>query len=75
MSDRELGLVLKIVIILIGVVSTVVALKTPSQTIYGLFILAADIVFVAVLPQLICVLFIPVSNGYGGILGKCSDLL
>ena len=48
-----------------------VALTSPnSLTIAGLFILAADVVFVATLPQLICSLFIPVSNGYGALIGK-----
>lgn len=71
-STTELGIVLKLAIIVVGALSALVALLTPSLTIYGLFILAADIVFVAVLPQLICVLYIPVCNGYGGLIGELS---
>lgn len=69
-TDLELSIVLKLGIVVVAVVSTTVALVTPSFTIYWLFILAADIVFVTTFPQLICVLYIPVCNGYGGLLGK-----
>lgn len=70
---------LKICIVLVGAISTLVALISPNNlTISGLFILAADIVFVATLPQLICSLFIPVANGYGALVGKifyCNTLI
>lgn len=66
-------MILKVCIVLIGMISTVVALTSPNNlTIAGLFILAADIVFTATLPQLICSLFIPVSNGYGAFVGKLA---
>ena len=52
---------------LLGAMATLVSLQVPI--IYGLFILAADIVFVIVLPQLTCSLFAPRSNGYGSVAG------
>lgn len=69
-SVREISIVLKVAIVLIGALSTLVALITPDFTIYGLFILAADIVFAGILPQLTCSLFVPFANGYGAICGK-----
>ncbi|XP_067938215.1 high affinity choline transporter 1-like [Watersipora subatra] len=74
-TSLELSLALKICILLIGSISAAVALLSPSNTIAGLFVLAADIVFVAVLPQLICSLYIPISNGYGALTGYVLSLV
>ena len=53
----------RLAICVIGAGATVLSMYV--QTVWGLFILAADIVFVIVLPQLTAALFIPSSNSYG----------
>jgi high affinity choline transporter 7 len=47
--------------------ATIVSIFVPI--VYGLFILAADVVFVIVLPQLFCAVFIKRTNVYGAITG------
>jgi high affinity choline transporter 7 len=47
--------------------ATLVAIFVPI--VYGLFVLAADIVFVLVLPQLFCAVFVKRTNVYGAIMG------
>lgn len=47
--------------------ATVISIFVP--VIYGIFILAADIVFVIVLPQLFCSVFLKWTNSYGAALG------
>ncbi|XP_041373644.1 high affinity choline transporter 1-like [Gigantopelta aegis] len=66
-SNWELLLVQRFTIVVLGLLSTVISLHVPI--IYGLFILAADIVFVIVLPQLTCSLFLKRTNGYGSVAG------
>lgn len=63
----ELLWIQRLAILVLGVVATVIALYIPN--IYNLFILAADIVFVIVLPQLTCALFVQFSNAYGAVCG------
>lgn len=66
-SDDELIWVQRIVIFFVGATATVISIFVPI--IYGLFILAADIVFVIVLPPLTCALFFKFSNTYGALCG------
>ncbi|XP_046374505.2 high-affinity choline transporter 1-like [Haliotis rufescens] len=66
-SEQELMWVQRLSILAIGIIATVLSIFV--RTVWGLFVLAADIVFVIVLPQLTCALFLPATNGYGGIVG------
>ncbi|KAH3703512.1 high-affinity choline transporter 1-like [Dreissena polymorpha] len=66
-SERELLWVQRLVILIVGAMATTISIFVPI--IYGLFILAADIVFVIVLPQLTCALFLKFTNAYGAFLG------
>ncbi|XP_060596317.1 high-affinity choline transporter 1-like [Ruditapes philippinarum] len=66
-SDKELLWIQRTAIFLIGIIATVISIYVPI--IYGMFILAADIVFVIVLPQLTCALFFKFSNSYGALCG------
>nr|KAG5689871.1 hypothetical protein BaRGS_002382 [Batillaria attramentaria] len=64
-SDSELLWVQRIAILIIGAAST--AMSIYIQTVWGLFVLAADIVYVIVLPQLTSALFIRHTNAYGAV--------
>lgn len=66
-SDRELLWTQRLAILCIGILATVTSLFVPG--VYGLFILAADIVFVIVLPQLVCAVFLKWTNQYGAVCG------
>ncbi|XP_050416213.2 high affinity choline transporter 1 [Patella vulgata] len=65
-GDTELMWIQRVAIFFIGAAAT--AMSIYVDTIWGLFVLAADIVFVIVLPQLTCSLFLSKTNGYGAIL-------
>ncbi len=58
---------------MIGTLATILALFVPS--VYGMFILAADVIFVIMLPQLSAVLFISCANTYGAMSGYFIGLL
>ena len=51
----------------VGVTATILALSV--DTIYGIFILTADIVYVAIFPQFTCAVFVPNVNPYGSYVG------
>ncbi|XP_065065906.1 high-affinity choline transporter 1-like isoform X2 [Rhopilema esculentum] len=64
-SERELIWVVRIGILGVGAVATTMALTIKS--IYYLFVLCSDLVFVLLFPQLVSALYIPFSNVYGSI--------
>ncbi|XP_053372519.1 high-affinity choline transporter 1-like [Mercenaria mercenaria] len=66
-SEKELLWIQRTAIFVVGVIATMISIFVPI--IYGMFILAADIVFVIVLPQLTCALFVKFSNSYGALCG------
>lgn len=72
-SDRELLWIQRIAIFFVGALATVISILVPI--VYGLFILAADIVFVIVLPQLICAVYLKWTNSYGAITGYFVGIL
>ncbi|KAL3886143.1 hypothetical protein ACJMK2_026159, partial [Sinanodonta woodiana] len=71
--DQELIWIQRLSIFVIGAIATVISIFVP--VIYGLFILAADVVFVIVLPQLTCAVFFKFTNSYGAIFGFTAGLL
>ena len=64
-SDKELIWVIRIGIFLVGGLSTVMALTIKS--IYGLWALCSDLVFVILFPQLLCAIYVPFVNTYGSL--------
>ncbi|XP_072235602.1 high affinity choline transporter 1-like [Leuresthes tenuis] len=66
-SDRELQWVIRICILVVGVVGT--SLTYLDSRVLAFWILSSDLTYTIMLPQLICVLFIRVSNGYGATAG------
>ncbi|XP_059159876.1 high-affinity choline transporter 1-like [Physella acuta] len=72
-TDRELMWVLRVCIILFGVLGTLVAVF--ATTIYGLFVLACDLMYVVLFPQLVCVLWVPWANTYGSFAGFLVSFL
>ncbi|CAK9295828.1 unnamed protein product [Gordionus sp. m RMFG-2023] len=72
-TDREVIWVMRIAIIGVGVLATVLAISIT--TIYGLWYLCADLVYVILFPQLVCTVYYPVSNLYGSLSAYFIGLL
>ena len=66
-SDREIVWVMRITIFVFGGLATVMALLTG--TVYGLWYLSSDLVYVIIFPQLLSVLFVKGTNTYGSVAG------
>ncbi|RUS88280.1 hypothetical protein EGW08_003982 [Elysia chlorotica] len=66
-SETELVWVLRISIIVVGILGTLIAIF--SNTIYGLYILCSDLMYVILFPQLTIILWMPQSNAYGSLVG------
>ncbi|XP_068446827.1 high affinity choline transporter 1-like [Clinocottus analis] len=66
-SDKELQWVIRLSIVAAGLVGT--SLIYLDSSIMVFWILGSDLTYSIMLPQLICVLFIRVSNGYGAAAG------
>ncbi|CAJ1087639.1 LOW QUALITY PROTEIN: high-affinity choline transporter 1-like [Xyrichtys novacula] len=66
-SDRELQWVIRSSIVLVGIVGT--SFTYLDSSILALWILSSDLTYTIMFPQLICILFIRVSNPYGAVIG------
>ncbi|XP_034533905.1 high-affinity choline transporter 1-like [Notolabrus celidotus] len=66
-SDQELQWVIRSSIVLVGIVGT--SFTYLDTSILAFWILSSDLTYTIMLPQLICILFIRVSNPYGAITG------
>lgn len=69
-SDRHLMVVQRLSVLSVGLVATAISLSVPI--IYGIFILAADIVYVIILPQLTYAIFLAER---GSALGSVAGFL
>ncbi|XP_030636575.1 high-affinity choline transporter 1 [Chanos chanos] len=72
-SDREIVWVMRITIFVFGALATAMALLTG--TVYGLWYLSSDLVYVIIFPQLLSVLFVRGTNTYGSVAGYVFGLL
>lgn len=72
-SDRELVWVLRVAILVVGVLSTGIAIL--ARSVYGLYVMCSDLMYVILFPQFTCVLFLPGTNSYGGLAGFVISLL
>ena len=72
-SDRELQWVIRVTVVLVGLAGTSLTFLQNSVMVF--WILGSDITYTIMFPQLVCVLFCNVSNGYGSIMGLLAGLL
>ncbi|KAM6955045.1 high-affinity choline transporter 1-like [Lycodopsis pacificus] len=72
-SDREIVWVMRCTIFVFGALATAMALLTGS--VYGLWYLSSDLVYVIIFPQLLSVLFVKGTNTYGSVAGYIFGLL
>ena len=72
-SDREVVWVIRIAIFGVAVLATSLSLLVNS--IYSLFALCSDLVYVILFPQLCCVIYLPGANTYGSFMGYILGLI
>ncbi|XP_041440131.1 high affinity choline transporter 1 [Xenopus laevis] len=72
-SEKEIVWVMRITVFIFGAAATAMALLAKS--VYGLWYLSSDLVYIIIFPQLLCVLFIKGTNTYGSIAGYVFGVL
>lgn len=72
-SDREIRFVFRAAIVVLGAVTTWLALRV--QSVYALWYLCADVVYVVLFPQLVLVLFSRRTNPWGAWCGITAGLV
>lgn len=71
-SEREIIWVMRVAIFGVGALATVMGITI--QTIYGLWYLCADLVYVVLFPQLVSVVYLEGTNTYGSLAGYLFGL-
>ncbi|CAG05139.1 unnamed protein product, partial [Tetraodon nigroviridis] len=66
-SDREIQWVIRASMVAVGVIGTTLSLMNSSIVVY--FFLAYNVAYSIMFPQLVCILYFNISNGYGAIMG------
>ena len=64
-SEKEVLLVMRIGIFLVGIGAACIGILVSS--IYVLWYLSSDLVYVILFPQLLCVVYVPHTNTYGSL--------
>ncbi|XP_054879400.1 high-affinity choline transporter 1-like isoform X2 [Poeciliopsis prolifica] len=72
-SDQEIQWVIRCSVIVMGLAGT--SLTFLDNSVLMIWLLRSDLTYTLMLPQLICVLFFSVSNGYGAVLGCVVGVL
>ena len=72
-SEREILWVMRIAILGVGILAMIMGITI--KTIYGLWYLCADLVYVILFPQLVSVVYLKGTNTYGSLAGYCVGML
>lgn len=72
-SEQEIQWVIRLSVVVVGLAGT--SLTFLDNSVLMIWLLRSDLTYTLMLPQLVCVLFFSISNGYGAILGCVTGML
>ncbi|KAM8879144.1 high affinity choline transporter 1-like isoform 1-T2 [Spinachia spinachia] len=72
-SDREMMWVIRTSVVVVGLAGTALTFLDSSVLVFWL--VGVDMSYTIMFPQLVCVLFFEVSNGYGAVLGYLMGMI
>ncbi|XP_073330492.1 high affinity choline transporter 1-like isoform X2 [Pagrus major] len=72
-SDREMQWVIRISVVVVGMAGTALTFLDSSVLVFWL--VGVDMSYTIMFPQLVCILFFKVSNGYGATVGYFMGLI
>uniref|UniRef100_A0A3P8UVH7 High affinity choline transporter 1-like n=1 Tax=Cynoglossus semilaevis TaxID=244447 RepID=A0A3P8UVH7_CYNSE len=72
-SDKEIQWVIRAAVLIVGLVGT--SLTSQEKSIMRFWIITCEVAYLIVFPQLSCVLFFHISNGYGAVMGCVVGLV
>ncbi|TKS69254.1 High affinity choline transporter 1 Hemicholinium-3-sensitive choline transporter [Collichthys lucidus] len=72
-SDREMQWVIRISVVVVGLAGTALTFLDSSVLVFWL--VGVDMSYTIMFPQLVCVLFFKVSNGYGATVGYMMGII
>ncbi|XP_061693950.1 high-affinity choline transporter 1-like isoform X2 [Syngnathoides biaculeatus] len=72
-TEQELQWVIRASVVAVGLAGT--SLTFLDNSVLMIWMLRSDLTYTLMLPQLVCVLFFAVSNGYGAVLGCLTGML
>lgn len=72
-SDREMQWVIRISVVVVGLAGTALTFLDSSVLVFWL--VGVDMSYTIMFPQLVCVLFFKLSNGYGATVGLLTGII